>query len=151
MDRGVKIALFVASIVSLGLGLVWDQVLSQARVMIEKPAEDSMGGERMEANVGSVDIPRIEIAERIKNASAGETKPAAQSQQNSAAQPENPQSDAKPQFTEYKVQPNEGWWHIAHRVFKDRGLTSEDVAAANPGVVAPKAGQVVKVPLGKKR
>jgi hypothetical protein len=26
MDRGVKIAIFVASIVSLALGLIWDQV-----------------------------------------------------------------------------------------------------------------------------
>ena len=42
MDRGVKIAIFVASIGSLALGLIWDQVLSSAREAVKTEVADDM-------------------------------------------------------------------------------------------------------------
>lgn len=147
MDRGVKIAIFVASIVSLALGLVWDQVLSQARVMVEKPAENPMGPELMNANVGAPNLPRMELAEKVEAAieatppELGGAVPAA------APAPAAPAPDQG--VTEYEVQPGDSLWKIANRVFKDRGLTSKDIEDANPGVkLVP--GKKIKIPAAKK-
>lgn len=150
MDRGVKIAIFVASIVSLALGLVWDQVLSQARVMVERPAENPMGPELVNANVGAPHLPRMELAEKVDAAMeatppelGGGTVPAAASTSTPAMSA--PDLGA----TEYEVQPGDSMWKIANRVFKDRGLTSKDIEDANPGVKLV-AGKKIKIPAARK-
>ncbi len=150
MDRGVKIAIFVASIISLALGLVWDQVLSQARVMVEKPAENPMGPEIINANVGAPNFERMELAQKVEASAAamppelgGPTEPAPAPV---GPQPPSPVADAA---TEYEVQAGDSWWKIANRLFKDRGLSSKDLDDANPGVKLV-AGKKIKIPPAKK-
>ncbi|MHC4840133.1 MAG: hypothetical protein ACYTDT_04115, partial [Planctomycetota bacterium] len=61
MDRGVKIAIFVASIGSLALGLIWDQVLTNAREAVKVDVADEMGPEVQEGRIGSPDLDRVNI------------------------------------------------------------------------------------------
>lgn len=148
MDRGVKIAIFVASIVSLVLGLVWDQVLSQARVMVERPAENPMGPEVINANVGAPNLPRMELLEKVE-AAAAVTPPELEGGVIAPQVGPSAAPAADTGVTEYEIQPGDSWWKIAHTRFKDRGLSSEEIAAANPGVKLV-AGKRIKIPAGKK-
>ncbi|MBX3474648.1 MAG: LysM peptidoglycan-binding domain-containing protein [Planctomycetes bacterium] len=148
MDRGVKIAIFVASIVSLGLGLVWDQVLSQARVVVEKPAENPMGPELINANVGAPTIPRLELARKV-DAAVEAVPPELGGPAAPAPGPDKPPAPAAEAVTEYEVQAGDSWWKIANRVFQDRGLSSKDFEDANPGVKLV-AGKKIKVPPARK-
>lgn len=144
MDRGVKIAIFAASIISLGFGLIWDQVLSHARVALEPESADTLAGETMEARMGSRDIARMEVAPELDPQfpvvapEAVQTEPAAGTNEPPAATG----------WTEYTVKNGDSWWRIAHVEFKDRGLSSDDVQKANPGVVL-RPGSVVKIPVSK--
>lgn len=146
MDRGVKIALFVASLVSLALGLVWDQVLSQARVAVQKPAAGDMAPEELAARVGSPDIPRLELEQAIEEQKAAPqvAEPAPGPQQPAAKPAGQPAAE-----TEYEVQAGDSWWSIANRKFKDRGLTSTDLEKANAGVTL-RPGKKIRIPAGKK-
>ena len=142
MDRGVKIAIFVASVVSLGLGLVWDQVLSHARSVVETELAGEMDPERIEAIVGPPHIQRAPPTEEFEPIPA----PAAADPQPTKPTPEpNPESG----WTEYVVQPNDGWWLIANRRFKSRGLTSTEIADANIGKRL-RPGVVIKIPPARK-
>lgn len=144
MDRGVKIAIFAASIISLGFGLIWDQVLSHARVALEPESADTLAGETMEARMGSRDIARMEVAPDLAPQfqaavpDATEVEPA----------PGNNEPPPATGWTEYTVKNGDSWWRIAHVEFKDRGLSSEDVQKANPGVVL-RPGSIVKIPVSK--
>lgn len=148
MDRGVKIAIFVASIVSLALGLVWDQVLSQARVMVERPAENPMGPEVINANVGAPGIERMELVQKVE-AAAVATPPELGGGVIAPQVGPSPVPAAELGVIEYEIQPGDSWWKIAHSRFKDRGLSSEEIAAANPGMKLV-AGKKIKIPAGKK-
>ncbi|MCC6465241.1 MAG: LysM peptidoglycan-binding domain-containing protein [Planctomycetes bacterium] len=145
MDRGVKIALFVASLVSLALGLVWDQVLSQARVAVQKPQAGDLAPEELAARVGSPEIPRLELEQAIEEQQAAPQ----------AAEPAPGPAVAAPQpapavaETEYEVQTGDSWWSIANRKFKDRGLSSTELEKANPGVTL-RPGKKIRIPAGKK-
>lgn len=141
MDRGVKIAIFVASIASLGLGLIWDQVLSHARVMVEDSPQDVLAPELIDARVGSPDIARLDPPEGLDPqfpvADVTELPPA----------DEAPVVVAAP-WTDYVVQDGDSWWKLAHVTFKDRGLSSTDLERAN-GNVTLVPGKTIKIPPSK--
>ncbi|MCA8912500.1 MAG: LysM peptidoglycan-binding domain-containing protein [Planctomycetes bacterium] len=143
MDRGVKIAIFVASILSLGLGLIWDQVLSHARVAVDESTKDELAAEVIDARMGSPEIERIEIPE--DTGPNFDIKPV----QTSAPdrQPEE-QPGVTSSWTDYTVQDGDSWWKLAHVVFKDRGLSSSDIMNANKGKVL-RPGEVLRVPPSK--
>ena len=141
MDRGVKIAIFVASIASLGLGLIWDQVLSHARVMVEDAPEDVLGPELVDARVGSPDIARLDVPEDMDPQftinDIGEQP---------TTEPE-PEVETAP-WTDYVVQDGDSWWKLAHVTFKDRGLSSSDLERANDGrKLIP--GKTIQIPPSK--
>lgn len=141
MDRGVKIAIFVASIVSLGLGLVWDQVLSNARNVISDERPDVLGPERVEARIGAPGTPRAQppapAAEAPKTPSA-EEKPAP------AVEVKAPALD-----TTYVLVAGDNPWKLAHQRFKDRKLSTDDIVGANPGAKW-RPGETIVIPAGKK-
>ncbi|MBE7492058.1 MAG: LysM peptidoglycan-binding domain-containing protein [Planctomycetes bacterium] len=146
MDRGVKIAIFAASIISLALGLVWDRVLSQARVMVEKPVEDPMGPERMNASVGAPNLPRLELVQKVD--AAVEAAPPELTGPAPAVTPAPvPQPDAAE--LEYEIQQGDSWWSLANRRFKDRGWTSTELEKHNAGAkLVP--GRKIRIPAAKK-
>lgn len=141
MDRGVKIAIFVASIASLGLGLIWDQVLSHARVMVEDDAKDVLAPEEIQARVGSPDIARLDVPDELDpqfDIKDVEDLP--------PVEPE-PATEAAP-WTEYVVQDGDSWWKLAHVTFKDRDLSSSDLERANNNVkLVP--GKTIMIPPNK--
>ena len=144
MDRGVKIAIFVASIVSLGLGLIWDQVLNHAREVVAEDKGDGFHSEKLKARIGPKDLQRQEI-------------PAELAPDNVAPKTDiNPEPEKKPvggqpvetpstEVEEYTVQSGDSWWKIAYTRLKGRGLTTESLQKANPGVEL-KPGVKLKVP-----
>ncbi|MBX3459286.1 MAG: LysM peptidoglycan-binding domain-containing protein [Planctomycetes bacterium] len=137
MDRGVKIAIFVASIISLALGLIWDQVLNSARVAVQQEAPDELGPETMQARMGSPEIPRAALPADFDARPVDEPLP----QHNEA--PAEPDTTA--QWTEYTVAGGDSWWKLAHKTFKDRGLEISDLQGANPGVQL-KPGEKLRIP-----
>ncbi|GIK54138.1 MAG: hypothetical protein BroJett014_31110 [Planctomycetota bacterium] len=144
MDRGIKIAIFVASVISLGLGLIWDQVLSRARDVVADERPDVMGPERIEARVGPKDLQRQELPGDMAEVN---TAPAAHKEE--ATTPQAPVPQPKPAaggVEEYVVQKGDSWWSIAHTRFKGKGVTTESLQQANPGV-SLKPGVKVKVPI----
>jgi hypothetical protein len=144
MDRGVKVAIFVASVVSLGLGLIWDQVLNQARTAVAQTASaDELGPEVIRGEMGAPEIKRLEIPKEFEGI---EASPEAPPGDVPATQPD-PKKDPKPagEWTEYVIQPGDSWWRIAHRNFSGRGLSSDDIERANPGVrLIP--GETLRIP-----
>jgi len=147
MDRGVKVAIFVASIVSLGLGLVWDQVLNQARTAVAQTASnDELGPEVMQGAIGSPDIRRLEVPEEFEVNDIPPVTPSAQAQpQEAGTSPQPEPAAAAGEWIEYTVQNGDSWWRIAHVHFRDRDLSSDDVERANPGVRL-RPGAKVKIP-----
>jgi Tfp pilus assembly protein FimV len=144
MDRGVKIAIFVASIISLGLGLIWDQVLSQARVMVEKPADDVLASELLDARMGSPDIARLDVSEDLDP--QFQTRPVDEPAADSPAREDAPA--VEPEWTEYTVQAGDSWWKLAFVTFRSRGLSSDDIMRANQGKkLVP--GEKIQIPPGK--
>lgn len=141
MDRGVKIAIFVASIASLGLGLIWDQVLSHARVMVEDTPGDVLGPEVIDARVGSPDIARLDVPPDLDPQfpinNIEDLPPAADEPTETAAA-----------WTDYVVQEGDSWWKLAHVTFKDRGLSSSDLERANNNVTLV-PGKTIKIPPNK--
>lgn len=142
MDRGIKIAIFVASVISLGLGLIWDQVLSRARDVVADERPDVMGPERIEARVGPKDLQRQELPGEMAEVN---TAPAAHKEEASPREAPPPEPKAAGGIEEYVVQKGDSWWSIAHTRFKGRGVTTESLQQANPGV-SLKPGVKVKVP-----
>ena len=145
MDRGVKIAIFVASIASLGLGLIWDQVLSHARVLVEDSARDELAAEVISAEMGPPNIDRLQPVDDLD---AGfQIKPVetpGETAEPDAAEAAVPQGE----WTEYVVQNGDSWWKLAHVTFKSRGLSSEDIERANQGKVL-RPGEKLLIPPGK--
>lgn len=139
MDRGVKIAIFIASIVSLSLGLIWDQVLSNARVAVQAEEVDELGPETMQALVGPPEVLRAEAPQDFEAVKPVET--AAESDATAEASP----TATAPQWTEYTILSGDSWWKLAHNKFKDRGLEIADLQAANPGVEL-KPGVKLRIP-----
>jgi nucleoid-associated protein YgaU len=144
MDRGVKVAIFVASIVSLSLGLIWDQVLNQARNAVQQVSVDELGPEIMQAVVGAPDIRRQAPPE------AFEAQPPV-----NLPDPQAPAEEQRPEapppverWQEYTVQHGDSWWRLAHVTFKDLGLATTDIEKANPGVVL-RPGIKLRIPPNK--
>lgn len=139
MDRGVKIAIFVASIMSLGLGLIWDQVLSHARVIVDESSTDELAAEVINARMGSPDIDCLDIAEDVSPTfeiqPIPESAPADVGEVTAVARA----------WTEYTVRDGDSWWKLAHVVFKERGLSSTDIQNANKGKVL-RPGEVLRIP-----
>ncbi|MCC6573049.1 MAG: LysM peptidoglycan-binding domain-containing protein [Planctomycetes bacterium] len=140
----MKIAIFVASVLSLGLGLVWDQVLSSARNAIAEERPDVLGPERVEARVGAPDIPR---------ALPKSAQPQAQPQPVKAPTPEvkTPAVEVKPAAgndTEYTLVSGDNPWKLAHERFKDRKLETDDIKNANPNAKW-RPGEKIKIPAKK--
>ncbi len=157
MDRGVKIAIFVASVVSLGLGLIWDHVLSRARDVIAEERSDSMGPERIKARVGPKDLPRQELPPELADANAVVVPPSKlDAGRNQASEPKpgtgTPAASNSLDLIEYEVKSGDSPSRICHTHFKDRGIETKDLYAANPGVnFNPlKVGTKLKIP-GKKK
>jgi len=142
MDRGVKIAIFVASIVSLGLGLIWDQVLNHAREVVAEDRGDGFTSEKLKARIGPRELQRQEIPAELAPDNAAKPK----QEPETAAKPEAAQPEEKPNETdEYIVQSGDSWWKIAYTRLKGRGLTTESLQKANPGVEL-KPGVKLKIP-----
>ncbi len=143
MDRGVKIAIFVASIVSLALGLIWDQVLNQARTVAQQHTVDEFGPDLISAIVGPPEVPRLQPPEGFDVQPVPvEDAPATEHDNTSNPAPESPEPGG---WTEYTVAHGDSWWRIANTVFKDRGLDSADIQAANPGKQLH-PGVTIKIP-----
>ncbi|MCF6228314.1 MAG: hypothetical protein L3J82_06575, partial [Planctomycetes bacterium] len=117
MDRGVKVAIFVASIASLGLGLIWDQVLTEAREAVKTETADVMGPEIKKGEIGSPDLKRKDI---IKEGS--KQMPLVVVVDDTAEKPAEPVKPKVKEWMEYTVQNNDSWGKIAHSHFKGRGL-----------------------------
>ena len=141
MDRGVKVAIFVASIASLGLGLIWDQVLSHARVMVESTPSDVLGPEIIDARVGSPDIARLDVPAELDP-----QFPIADVEDLPPAETEPVVDDAP--WTDYVVQNGDSYWKLAHVIFKDRDLSSSDIERAN-GNKALVPGKTIQIPPSK--
>lgn len=128
MDRGVKIAIFVASIAALCLGLIWDQVLSHARVMVEEQSEDVLSAEVMDASIGSPDIERAHPPEDLA--------PWEQPQQASEVEILETEVEAAPatnsNWLEYELKSGDSPHRLAYKVFPERGLKTDDLLNANP-------------------
>lgn len=136
MDRGVKIAIFVASIISLALGLIWDQVLNSARVAVQQESEDELGPETMQARMGSPEIPRATLPAEFE-ARPAEAPP--------EAAPTPAPSAPLAGWTDYTIVSGDSWWRLAHKTFKDRGLEISDLQGANPGAQL-KPGEKLRIP-----
>ncbi|MBZ0135029.1 MAG: LysM peptidoglycan-binding domain-containing protein [Planctomycetes bacterium] len=141
MDRGVKIAIFVASIASLGLGLIWDQVLSHARVLVEDNPADVLAPEVIDARVGSPDIARLNVPDELDP-----QFPIPNLDTLPPAEAEPVQVDAP--WTDYVVQNGDSWWKLAHVTFKNRELSSSDLERANHNVTLV-PGKTIKIPPNK--
>ena len=144
MDRGVKIAIFVASIISLGLGLIWDQVLNHAREVVAEDKGDGFHSEKLKARIGPKELQRQEIPAELApdNAARPDQEPDA------GSKPEGAKPEEKPvvgETEEYVVQSGDSWWKIAYTRLKGRGLTTEALQKANPGVEL-KPGVKLKIP-----
>ena len=146
MDRGVKIAIFVASILSLGLGLIWDQVLSHARVMVEQTSTDELAPEVINARMGSPDIERLEVPEDIGPNFTIQPVDMAPVEGDAAEEGSTPVTESE--WSDYVVQDGDSWWKLAHLRFKDRGLSSTDIEKANKGKVL-RPGEVMRIPPNK--
>ncbi|MCB9894204.1 MAG: LysM peptidoglycan-binding domain-containing protein [Planctomycetes bacterium] len=147
MDRGVKIAIFVASIASLGLGLIWDQVLSHARVMVEESSQDELAAEVISAEMGPPGIDRLQPVDDLDpgfQVKTVDNPPDATESAGSTEEASAPQGE----WTEYTVQNGDSWWKLAHVTFKSRGLSSEDIERANKGKVL-RPGDKLLIPPGK--
>ncbi len=144
MDRGVKIAIFVASFVSLGLGLIWDQVLNHAREVVAEDRGDGFHSEKLKARIGPKELQRQEIPAELApdNAARPDQEPDAGSKPEGAKPEEKP---AAGETEEYVVQSGDSWWKIAYTRLKGRGLTTEALQKANPGVEL-KPGMKLKIP-----
>lgn len=58
MDRGIKIAILVACLLSLGFGLIWDKIIDGARRTILAESDDTgMGPTRAEVRIGDTSLP----------------------------------------------------------------------------------------------
>lgn len=144
MDRGVKIAIFVASIVSLGLGLIWDQVLNHAREVVAEDKGDGFHSEKLKARIGPKDLQRQEIPVELapdNTAPKAETTPEPRQTPEAGKPAELPAGELE----EYTVQSGDSWWKIAYTRLKGRGLTTEALQKANPGVEL-KPGVKLKIP-----
>ncbi len=144
MDRGVKIAIFVASIVSLALGLVWDQVLNQARNAVQDERVDELAADVIQTVVGPPNVQRLQPPEGF------EASPPSSQQQTSADSSESPPSPPAPpspadDWVDYVLQPNDSANLLAYRRFADRGLTTKDIQDANPGCKW-RVGDSVRIP-----
>jgi nucleoid-associated protein YgaU len=123
MDRGVKVAIFVASVVSLGLGLVWDQVLNQARTSVAQTASaDELGPETMNALMGSPEIRRLEVPQNFEV-----NEPEAESGDTTAA-PITPTEPTRvpPVTHEYVVQQRDTWSGIVQDHFYIEGISNSE-------------------------
>lgn len=146
MDRGVKIAIFVACIAALSLGLIWDQVLSSTRNVIvkDKPATDLLGPEIIPGLVGPQNVGRAEITQPPR-----ETPDVAPTPTPREDTPP-PQPPAETRQSEYVVVENDSWWKIAEKVWgKDRAHHWSQIEAANPGMKL-RAGKTVIIPVYRK-
>jgi hypothetical protein len=158
MDRGVKIAIFVASIVSLALGLIWDQVLNQARNVAQGSTinADELGSDLISAVVGPPEVPRLQPPEGFEVRPPAQDSSHGDGQANPPADAENtPPAPVHSGWEEYVLQKNDSAWALAHEKFRDRGLKVEDLEAANPGCkwrvgdkvrIPPKSGAVAPPP-----
>jgi hypothetical protein len=147
MDRGVKIAIFVASIVSLGLGLIWDQVLNHAREVVAEDKGDGFHSEKLKARIGPKDLQRQEIPAELAPDNVAPVSPKAPE---STTTPGAAVPTVSEEFTEYVVREGDIASNICHRMFKDRNLTTVDLAAANPGIDVAKIKPGMKLKIPKK-
>jgi hypothetical protein len=141
MDRGVKIAIFVASIVSLGLGLIWDQVLNHAREVVAEDKGDGFHNEKLKARIGPKDLLRKEIPADLLPDNSAPAAPEVKPEKKPDVQPVENTFESEV----YVVQSGDSWWKIAHTRLKGRNLDTADLQKANPGVEL-KPGVKLKIP-----
>lgn len=71
MDRGIKIAILAACLLSLGFGLVWDKVIDGARRVIKADAaSDGLGPVEATLKVGDTSLPAPEGQAKPSHAAA---------------------------------------------------------------------------------
>lgn len=71
MDRGIKIAILAACLLSLGFGLVWDKVIDGARRVIKADAaSDGLGPVEATLKVGDTSLPAPEGQAKPSQAAA---------------------------------------------------------------------------------
>jgi hypothetical protein len=150
MDRGVKIAIFVASIVSLALGLIWDQVLNQARTVAQDRTinVDELGPDLISAVVGPPEVPRLQPPEgfEVRPPEPGVTPSDPESEGD--AQPVDNQPSSASGWLSYVLKPNDSAAKLAHKLFPERGLESKDILDANPESKW-RVGDTVRIPPSK--
>ncbi|MCK6440535.1 MAG: LysM peptidoglycan-binding domain-containing protein [Planctomycetes bacterium] len=148
MDRGIKIAIVIACVLSLGLGLIWDSVIDFGRdaVRPENPVS-SMSPDTVALRVGDMTTPSRArpVSTQTPATSGSQTNDAPVAGQPPAEQRSNAASHLamSPQLANnvkdgvYTVQSGDNWWKIAYKDthFKFLGKTQDDWKAANPDVV----------------
>jgi|GEM_PF-6360722 len=66
MDRGVRIAIVAACLLSLGLGLIWDSVIETTRdIIVDSKESNDMGPDPAVLSVGNTKLPAPERPEGI--------------------------------------------------------------------------------------
>lgn len=161
MDRGIKIAILVACVLSLGLGLIWDRVIDTARTAALPAREKSaLGPDPAAMTVGDMRLPRAEAAVRdganTTVEAAAETPAVMPGGSRTSGVTASPKSAGsgypehiRPylQDGKYVVQPGDSPWKVANteKRFKFHGKNSTDWTNANPNAKW-RAGELLNIP-----
>jgi hypothetical protein len=164
MDRGIKIAILAACLLSLGFGLIWDRVIDGARTaVLGTPDPAGMGPDRVTLKAGSMNIDAPKPASQDESAAptpdntkpttaatapvGAPTKPAATPTNSNTADGCPPDLLPFIKDGKYTTQKGDGLWKICYHATRFRFLRDKNPAIdldawrkANPGVDFDKLG-----------
>jgi LysM repeat protein len=138
MDKGIKIAILVACVLSLGFGLIWDKIIDGARsTLVTKPDAADMGPSKAEIRVGDLAKPSLFAPDRPEPAVAASVATLTQP----ATAPATVAAPGASAPGKHKVKDGETLSAIAERIARSKervpylNTRIEQWKAANPGVV----------------
>ena len=160
MDRGIKIAILVACLLSLGLGLIWDRVIDASRSAV-MPSRDKGGPLSPDPAVlvsGDMRLPKpagqqpAAITQPVNSVdgsglqvSAGSSSPVIVPPTEGMKYPEHIRSMIRE--GKYVLQAGDSPWKVANteKRFKFLGKSSTDWVNANPGARWTQ-GELITIP-----
>ena len=150
MERGIKIAIIAACLVSLGLGLLWDKVIDGARGVMAPTDKANMGPDKLVYSVGDTRLPPVREpapAETVNadNIALTPATPTPTASPASSLPAQLQPAAAGPTPDTYVVKKGDSWWKIAHIQFKTLGKDTDVWQKANAGVQL-KPGATLNVP-----